>query len=193
MVDKVNPLKVESAASGGTETDILPTELDPAEDYVNAKGLTFETSDNYRIEKSGTQLGFVENAKALHTFSHLKIDTVNLGSDAVTYARVSTSSYTALRYHWFRGTNTLGTPSAIKFIYSASAAGVEGDMRLYDVTNAAVIATSANQTGDTVRIVTISSGMAWPANEAMIEIQLRRTVGGGTSQARLHSMSIIWE
>jgi len=53
MVDKVKPLKIESSATGGTEDDMYPVEVDPAEDYVAAKGLSFENLDDYLIEKIG--------------------------------------------------------------------------------------------------------------------------------------------
>lgn len=53
MVDKVKPLKVENSASGGTEIDLSPTEADPSEDYLSAKGLAFEASDSFLLEKVG--------------------------------------------------------------------------------------------------------------------------------------------
>ena len=53
MVDKVKPLKLESSATGGTENDMFPTEVNPAEDYVSGKGFTFEHSDDYLLDKIG--------------------------------------------------------------------------------------------------------------------------------------------
>jgi hypothetical protein len=53
MVDKVKPLKFEDTTSG-TEFDVIPTEADPDEDYVSAKGFAFENLDDYLIEKVGT-------------------------------------------------------------------------------------------------------------------------------------------
>ena len=46
MVDKVRPLKLENASTGGTETDMFPTEVDVAEDYLAAKGIAFDNSDS---------------------------------------------------------------------------------------------------------------------------------------------------
>lgn len=48
MVDRVQPLKQESAAGGGTETDLFPTETDHNEDYLDARGVTLQngTSDD---------------------------------------------------------------------------------------------------------------------------------------------------
>lgn len=53
MVDKVKALKYENPASGGTEADVYPTELDPAEDYVSSKGFAFEGLDTFLIDKIG--------------------------------------------------------------------------------------------------------------------------------------------
>ena len=53
MVDKVKPLKYESPSLGGTETDYIPTESDPNEDFVAAKGISFEGLDTYLFEKIG--------------------------------------------------------------------------------------------------------------------------------------------
>lgn len=49
MVDKVKPLKIEDTTSG-TEFDMVPTETNPSEDYLAAKGIAFENSDNTTIE-----------------------------------------------------------------------------------------------------------------------------------------------
>ncbi len=54
MADKVKPLGLENPALGGTETFPFPTELDPTEDYVAAKGLAFENNDNRLIDLDGS-------------------------------------------------------------------------------------------------------------------------------------------
>lgn len=48
--DKVKPLKMESPASGGTETDEFPTEVNDSEDYLDAKGIVFSSDDNKCID-----------------------------------------------------------------------------------------------------------------------------------------------
>lgn len=53
MADKVKPLGFENPALGGTELFPIPTELDPTEDFVAAKGIAFENLDTFRIEKLG--------------------------------------------------------------------------------------------------------------------------------------------
>lgn len=45
MVDKVKPLKFENPTSGGTETDFYPTEADPTEDYISARGVSIKNTD----------------------------------------------------------------------------------------------------------------------------------------------------
>lgn len=45
MVDKVKPLKIEDSTSG-TEINFGPTEADPSEDHLAAKGIALENSDS---------------------------------------------------------------------------------------------------------------------------------------------------
>lgn len=52
MIDKIKPLKIETAIDG-TQTDPFPTEANPAQDYVAAKGVSFENSDEYYLSKIG--------------------------------------------------------------------------------------------------------------------------------------------
>jgi len=55
-IDKVKPLKIENPATGGIETDMYPTEIDPLEDYAAVKGLSFEDSDDFLVDKIGRVL-----------------------------------------------------------------------------------------------------------------------------------------
>lgn len=45
-IDKTKPLKIENPTLGGTETDFGPTEVNPVEDHLAAKGIAFENSDD---------------------------------------------------------------------------------------------------------------------------------------------------
>ena len=56
--DLIKPLKIESPDSGGTQLDIFPTEANPTQDYVNAKGFAFESSQDVYIEKSTNDMVF---------------------------------------------------------------------------------------------------------------------------------------
>lgn len=53
MADRVKPLKIENTATGGDETDAFPTETNPMEDYLAAKGLAFEDTDTFLLDKIG--------------------------------------------------------------------------------------------------------------------------------------------
>ena len=57
MVDKVKPLKFETATDG-TQTDFLPTETRPLEDYLSAKGIAFENTETVQIRKDGNNMKF---------------------------------------------------------------------------------------------------------------------------------------
>ena len=89
MVDKVKPLKIETATDG-TEMNMLPTETDPATDYVSAKGVALENDDNTRVEKNVSgEVQFVDSdgtrsTKQLRTASENIYDNTNSGFTAVT-------------------------------------------------------------------------------------------------------------
>lgn len=57
MGDKVRPLKLENPADGGTELDLYPTEVNPVEDNLVAKGL-YIIDDNLYIGISGSDMIF---------------------------------------------------------------------------------------------------------------------------------------
>lgn len=52
MVDKVKPLKIETATDG-SQANPFPVETNPDEDYISAKGMSFENSDDFLVEKVG--------------------------------------------------------------------------------------------------------------------------------------------
>lgn len=54
MADKVKPLGFENTGAGGGDTYPLPTELDPQEDYVAAKGISFQNTDDKLIDLDGS-------------------------------------------------------------------------------------------------------------------------------------------
>jgi hypothetical protein len=47
-------LKIENPATGGSETDPFPTEANPSEDYVAAKGFAFENLDTRAMDLDGS-------------------------------------------------------------------------------------------------------------------------------------------
>lgn len=54
MVDKIKPLKLESIATGGTQDDMFPTEVNPQEDYLATKGLAGENQDSTLFDLSAS-------------------------------------------------------------------------------------------------------------------------------------------
>lgn len=56
MVDKVKPLALENTSVGGGDDFPTPTEMDPLEDYVSAKGVAFEGLDTFLTHKVGRTL-----------------------------------------------------------------------------------------------------------------------------------------
>jgi len=56
MVDKVKPLGIESSATGGSEDEQIPTEMNPLEDYAVFKGIAFQNSDSFLLENIGRTL-----------------------------------------------------------------------------------------------------------------------------------------
>lgn len=45
-LDRVRPLKLEDPATGGTELDPVPNELDPNEDYTDVRGVVFQDDES---------------------------------------------------------------------------------------------------------------------------------------------------
>lgn len=70
MVDKVKPLKIETATDG-TEVDFAPVEADPTEDYLGVKGLALENSDAILIDASGTEIQFTDPINGTKSISDL--------------------------------------------------------------------------------------------------------------------------
>lgn len=66
-VDKVKPLKIESSATGGTEDNLFPTEADPTEDYLAAKGIAFENLDTHLVDRVGNDIRFTDPAVGTET------------------------------------------------------------------------------------------------------------------------------
>jgi hypothetical protein len=77
MADKVKPLKIENPSSGGTQTDFLPTESDPTQDYLAAKGIAFENSDAKLFDLSAS--GEIQYKDAVQT-TYKKLNDITGGS-----------------------------------------------------------------------------------------------------------------
>lgn len=60
MAEKVKPLKIEETTNGG-ENNFGPTETDPTEDYLAAKGIALENSDNTTISGNSGVMEFKDS------------------------------------------------------------------------------------------------------------------------------------
>ena len=54
MIDKVRPLKIENPAEGGTQTDYMPTETNPSQDYLSAAGIALQDNSTTTIDLDGS-------------------------------------------------------------------------------------------------------------------------------------------
>lgn len=82
-MDKVKPLKLESTDTGGEENDEFPTSLDPHEDFIELRGLVFDTDtvadDSTVITRDGDDLTFKDtNNPTPTTLTELKAGTGGL-------------------------------------------------------------------------------------------------------------------
>lgn len=57
MTDRVKPLKIESSPEG-TQVDPFPRELNPSEDYIATKGISFEDREDIIIESVAGEMRF---------------------------------------------------------------------------------------------------------------------------------------
>jgi hypothetical protein len=89
----------------------------------------------------------------------------------------------------FKGTNVLGTPTSAKFVASTDTGGGSVDCRIYDVTNAQVIAEYTGITSTTFAIYTDSTLTNLPTGEALFEVQIRDTAG---QTAQITAASLHW-
>lgn len=83
MVDKVKPIGHEDASDGGTETRrVRPRELDATEDYVSAKGISFEHSDSHLIDRDGG--GELQYKDTVQT-TYKKLNDISSAANAARY------------------------------------------------------------------------------------------------------------
>ena len=69
-IDKVKPLKIEDATNG-TDIDTAPVETNPTEDYLAAKGLSFENLDTLLLDATGGELRFTDVINGVKLLSQL--------------------------------------------------------------------------------------------------------------------------
>lgn len=104
------------------------------------------------------------------------------------HRETNSSSYIATVSFIFPGTTSRGIPQTIKTIASNSKADTSGNVKVFDVTNAATIAEKTAISGETKAIVDLGTLSNLPSGEAVFELQFKRNAGTGTF--RLHAMAI---
>lgn len=187
MVDKIKPLKIETTTDG-SQSDPFPTEVNPTQDYLSAKGIAFNNSDNTTITESS---GEVFHKDVFRTTPKTLRELVNF--DSYSYAPAISSnnnSYTIVGRIHFLGTTYYKSPVKIQAIMQTSV-GVIGNIRLYDVTNAKVIVEKTGipaNTSPTIFDLGVISNL--PVSEAIFEIQMQRT--SGLTSIYCHSIVLKW-
>lgn len=190
MPDKVKPLKLENPSTGGTETNLFPTEADPAEDYLAAAGVAFKNSDDILVYgDANNEVAFKDVVSGDHKLKTLKCFDLAIWQDLNPYLDRSSNTFSVVARFIFQGTNRLATPSSVNIIMFGSTASSEPEFRLYDLTNNQIIATQTGAIGTAIQLYSFS-GTNWPANQAILELQLRKV--SGTGQARLGGFNLLW-
>jgi hypothetical protein len=71
MVDKVKPLALENPSTGGTESFPTPTEVNPTEDHLAAKGISFEGTDTTLVYGDSGKMTFTDTEVAPITLKQI--------------------------------------------------------------------------------------------------------------------------
>jgi len=185
MVDKIKPLKLESPTGGGTESDTFPTEVDPTEDFLSAKGVAFDGGETVHIWSSNNEIRFKDSLvsdRPLKALINAKLLTF---TNSVTSATSTFSTHMTFPFH---GVNS---GSQVKSIVGVGmvGSGVTGEARIFDVTNNQVIATGTfNSVTKTIFNFSAPANMSTGA--AVWELQLRRSAGSGSTVASLFCLEL---
>ncbi len=118
MPDKVRPLKMESVITGGGQEDGgYPTETNPTQDYLSAKGIAFEGSDSRLVDlTSSGSIQFTDVQETVPVTVRLLRTAANNIFDNSTNGFVSTNVQAAIEeakdvpvIEVFSGTNATGS------------------------------------------------------------------------------------
>ena len=100
------------------------------------------------------------------------IDIPIYGASSADYRSSTATTYTSMCRFIFRGTNIYSIPTNIKVITWVSSTSYHSNVRLYDITNSQVIATSANITSTSNTIIDLGTISNVPASDAILEFQV---------------------
>lgn len=59
-MDKVRALKIENSSEGGGQNDPFPTEVNPTQDLLSAKGMVLNDNNSFLLEHKGRTISFSE-------------------------------------------------------------------------------------------------------------------------------------
>lgn len=186
-MDRIRPLKFESTATGGSTNDMLPTEANPQQDYVDTKGVTFEGNTSFYIDKSLTELQFTDPLLGTKTPSQLKILEIPIFGTSAPYLDQAATSFKSVARFLFRGTTELNAPTSVRAIVQGASGTGNNEVRLFDVTNSVVLGT-AGFTSSSIKITSITTS-GWSTGPSVIEAQIRNISGGA---ARISGVSLEW-
>jgi len=115
----------------------------------------------------------------------------SFGSDSKPYLKGKLASYEVLSMFHFPGSDQFGTPDTIKINFT-NKGGITSDVRIYDVTNALVIAESTGLDPVTEEVFEEVELTSTPANvstgEAVWEVQLLVSATGGGKETWVSSL-----
>ena len=100
------------------------------------------------------------------------IDIPIYGTSSADYRSSTSTTYTSMCRFIFRGTNNYSLPTNIKVVTWVSSAAYHSNVRLYDITNSQIIATSANITSTSNTIVDLGTISNVPTTDAILEFQI---------------------
>jgi len=109
----------------------------------------------------------------------IRVQTVAFATDSQpNISKSLPNSYGAVSTFEFKGSNIVGVPSKIKVLESASSAVSTHDIRIYDITNAQVIAEITGLTNMSFQLTDLGAISNIPTGPAIWELQAQRNGGG---------------
>ncbi len=104
------------------------------------------------------------------------------------FGTVSSGTFQAVRDFVFRGTDNTSSIVELIAVVSGNNASSEGEWRVYDLTNAQMIASATFLSGSNIILSSTTTISNLPTGPAVFEIQLRRISNG----VRMHCLNIIF-
>ena len=104
-------------------------------------------------------------------------------TQAQPFADTNSPNYTVMGSGIYKGSSAVGVITDIDVLLAGGNNNTETDFRIFDLTNANVIAEVTGVTGSTVfQIINMGALSNIPGTQAVIEFQMRRSSGPGSSR-----------